>query len=379
MPGPMAVYNSSAQLVYINSKFKKILTPDDSENSLELSGYRWARLIQKQNSLLPGRLFGLYREGSLNSHRIEISLHEKKYMFLVTMSDFKFEGFSGAIAQLTNITESHNEEIKALHFQRDFSKELDIAAQVQRHLNNSIIEYIEGRFFKYHIFSRFSPSWYLSGDIMNISQINRRYFSIFLGDGRGHGLSSALYSGLMYSYINLLGNEVTAGTDSTAELLHKLNETACHDLKKSPESHFFSGIFALVDGNTRQFRITNAGHPFPVLVRGQKMIRFKTHGPVLGVLNTAQYTQEEIELEDGDLFIFFSDGLYEIFDTSGNLLGEENIMRFIQGYLVNGGDPRELHHEIMNYVDRHNTEEKKDDDISLMVMLVEEKPAVRKY
>ncbi|MDQ3667096.1 MAG: serine/threonine-protein phosphatase [Acidobacteriota bacterium] len=55
----------------------------------------------------------------------------------------------------------------------------------------------------------------------------------------------------------------------------------------------------------------------------------KEGGPVLGVFPDGQYLQGEIELSSGDSLVFFTDGVTEARDASGDEFGEERLQELL--------------------------------------------------
>lgn len=258
---------------------------------------------------------------------------------------------------------------------RTLNTEYRIAGKIQRNINDYIVDIIEGRYFKYHFKRLFMPSGILSGDIINVRTISRRYASLFLGDGKGHGLPAALYSSLIHSYLNMIGTDVIHGNESTAKLIEGVNKVACRDFKGTNEYYFFSGIFGLIDGNTKNFRLTNAGHPYPVLIRDRKVSRLPSNGSLIGIDDQAQYTEDNLELRHNDTLIFFTDGVYDI--TMNNLDPDsehDGLTDYLQAFMDQENSSAkgaidyliDSIHKFRSYLDTT-------DDISILQMHVEEK------
>jgi serine phosphatase RsbU (regulator of sigma subunit) len=252
-------------------------------------------------------------------------------------------------------------------------REYRIAGKIQRNLNDYIIEMIEGRFFKYHFNRVFLPSSYLSGDIVNIKTVSRRYSSMFIGDGRGHGLPAALYSSLINSYLNIIAKEVSDGNDSPARLLEDVNKNAYRDFTGSGEYYFFSGFYGLIDGNGKDFTFTNAGHPHPVLVRNGVVTRLDTNGPIVGVFEDAIYSENKLELQDDDMMIFFTDGFYELFPDNHMTVESDGITGIIEGFLTENNNPDLLIDFLKKLINRIHSKSIVNDDVTILFLKVEGK------
>jgi len=55
----------------------------------------------------------------------------------------------------------------------------------------------------------------------------------------------------------------------------------------------------------------NAGHNAPVILRRDEVIRLEASGPVVGLLPGVGYTMDVFEMQPGDLFIGYTDGISE--------------------------------------------------------------------
>ncbi|MDH4199318.1 MAG: anthranilate phosphoribosyltransferase [Spirochaetia bacterium] len=256
---------------------------------------------------------------------------------------------------------------------RTLNSEYKIASKIQRNINDFIIDMIEGRFFRYHFKRLFMPSSLLSGDIVNIKTVSRRYSSIFIGDGRGHGIPAALFSALIHSYLNITASEVTHGIADTALLVNNVNKYAFRDFSGTGEFYFFSGVYGLIDGNTRNFSITNAGHPYPVFIRENKIQRLESNGPILGIGADSRYEKIDIELMDGDTFIFFTDGLYDILNGEADS-DHDGLTTIFQSFISeNKSGAPDILKLIENSIQDFTSRSEYVDDITVLQMTVEEK------
>ncbi len=94
----------------------------------------------------------------------------------------------------------------------------------------------------------------------------------------------------------------------------------------------------------------------------------KEGGPVLGIFPDSHYLPGEIELSSGDSLVFFTDGVTEARDASGDEFGEERL----QELLTLGGEfsARELRDLIMAAVGEFS-DGPVQDDATLMVLKVD--------
>ncbi|MDQ6664318.1 MAG: serine/threonine-protein phosphatase, partial [Acidobacteriota bacterium] len=74
----------------------------------------------------------------------------------------------------------------------------------------------------------------------------------------------------------------------------------------------------------------NAGHNAPVVLRGGEVFRLEDGGPVIGLLKQASYTQASFQLNPGDLFVGYTDGISEAMTMDNQEWSEERMIEAIQ-------------------------------------------------
>ncbi|MDH4263411.1 MAG: SpoIIE family protein phosphatase [Spirochaetia bacterium] len=364
------VISNDLELEFINDKLLKLL-----EISYEqVTGKKWVYLIIEKNYLqTKSKIFLRWLKIKFNAEMIQ-----NKYILKI-FEDSGVE-FYMQIDRLLNtkkklVTIYPVSGTILLHQSRishKLNSEYEIAGRIQRNINNYIMDMIEGRFFKYHFKRLFMPSGVLSGDIVNIKPVSRRYSSVFLGDGRGHGLPAALYSSLIHSYLNIMGTEVNQGINSSAALMQQINKYAFRDFSETGEFYFFSGIYGLIDGNTRDFCITNAGHPYPLFIRNGEVTRLESNGALVGIDKNSIYTENKFELKNGDVMLFFTDGLYDIFVNKDDS-EHDGITAIVREFLANTTKSSDIFNYLTDIIKSFKSKLDINDDITILQMSVEEK------
>ena len=69
----------------------------------------------------------------------------------------------------------------------------------------------------------------------------------------------------------------------------------------------------------------NAGHNPPFVIGASNIRRLESGGPVLGLLESASYDQEDVVLSPGDVVLVFSDGVAEALNVADEEFGEERL------------------------------------------------------
>ena len=158
------------------------------------------------------------------------------------------------------------------------------------------------------------PSLYLSGDFVDYFTLDADHFGFFIADVSGHGVSSALVTILLRSYMHRYVERYVKGIDSKFILkpditLRNLNEVLLDEGLEKYLTMFY-GILSAKD-NTLLY--CNGGQfPYPILSDGKRPFYIEKNGLPVGLFEQVEYHAYTVQLpERYDLFLF-SDGVLEI-------------------------------------------------------------------
>ena len=87
-----------------------------------------------------------------------------------------------------------------------------------------------------------------------------------------------------------------------------------------------TACYGVLDSSARVLTYSNAGHLYPLVVRKHEVRHLREGGMLLGAVKEASYKEERVHLEPGDLLLFFTDGLTEAEDASGEPFGETRLI-----------------------------------------------------
>jgi sigma-B regulation protein RsbU (phosphoserine phosphatase) len=136
---------------------------------------------------------------------------------------------------------------------------------------------------------------------------------------------------------------------------------------------FASLFWCYYEPESQLLRYVNAGHPPPILVRRKgegelEIQRLTEGGPVLGLLQGANYRQGQAVVGAGDLLVLFSDGVVEATNASGEQFDEDRLLAVI---LENSaGSAAEIREETLKRVRAFLGQEPAQDDLTLVVARV---------
>lgn len=127
-----------------------------------------------------------------------------------------------------------------------------------------------------------------------------------VGDVAGHGIrSAATMAQLRQAFVTL----TATATSDPAELLHYLNRLLLAD---SDSATIASAVAARFNPATGVIEWAQAGHPAPLRTRaGATEELARPPGPLLGAVPDPGYQLARFRLDEGDLLVFYTDGLIE--------------------------------------------------------------------
>jgi sigma-B regulation protein RsbU (phosphoserine phosphatase) len=204
-------------------------------------------------------------------------------------------------------------------------KELEIARQVQQKLLPAHSPVIEG----FEIDGTCIPANEVGGDYYDFIPIDDNRLGIVIGDVSGKGVPAAIYmtltKGIIYSQVeNRLSPE---------EVLVKLNRSLYTMMDQKSFVTLFIGV---LDVKNKTLRYSRAGHNPLLYFRCSDgcIISLKPGGIAVGLekgkIFNHSIREEVLELQKGDVFVFYTDGFSEAMDKDLNEYGEPRLIEIIR-------------------------------------------------
>jgi sigma-B regulation protein RsbU (phosphoserine phosphatase) len=178
-----------------------------------------------------------------------------------------------------------------------------------------------------------NPARMVSGDYYDYELIHGSQVALTIADVAGKGISAALLMASLQSSLRsqledsleaaaAAGNGGSGHNVSTSRLVSRLNRQL--HASTSPEK-FATFCLGVYDESSSVFTYTNAGHLPPMLVRKGNVDRLDVNGTVVGAFSFAKFSESRLDLESGDLLVFFTDGITEPENEYGEMFGEERL------------------------------------------------------
>jgi sigma-B regulation protein RsbU (phosphoserine phosphatase) len=206
---------------------------------------------------------------------------------------------------------------------------------------------------------RYTPANQLGGDVYDFYRLENNRLGILVADVSGHGVNSAMLSGMVkalaapLSIAVLEPGEMLAGLDVSTE-------------QYFPEGYFCTGFYLIADEETGLVRYAGVGHP-PAIVIGPNGTRTLPSNPgMLGIGMVDGTAGNADRLEPGESLVIYTDGLTDAMNPSDTLFGEERLRTLLQSH--HGADPTEILDQVASALDEHTSPGRPADDINIIVL-----------
>jgi sigma-B regulation protein RsbU (phosphoserine phosphatase) len=195
-----------------------------------------------------------------------------------------------------------------------------LAAEIHRSFLPAEVLKDEAGRFEIDAFTR--SAYEVGGDLYAFETLPDGRIGFALGDVSGKGVPAALYMARVVSEFRMICH---AGAPPW-EVLTRLNATLADGAMRGI---FVTFVYGVLDPETGDFELANAGHLPPIIAGGEGKARWMgpASGPPLGVSPLTEYKPEKVKLQPSEAVLFYSDGIVEVQNKAGeqydkHLLGE---------------------------------------------------------
>jgi PAS domain S-box-containing protein len=248
---------------------------------------------------------------------------------IVSSRTIQNSGAKFRIATFTDISEQVHaeEELRAANAklqarQMEIEEDLRLAARVQRSLAPKSMAWDN-----MSVDAFYHPVHSIGGDFALVNSLDQDHLSLLVCDVSGHGIGSALVANRIYSETTAHLRNGTPFIDMFGEL----NRFLIEDIAGS--GMFVTLAAARIDARRRSMVFAGAGHPPAMLARpGQNPQLLESQSMILGALSDAvdPTTNQEVQLQPDDRIVLYTDGITEVFNSRGEMLGVEGIQEIVR-------------------------------------------------
>lgn len=236
-------------------------------------------------------------------------------------------------------------------------KEIGIAREIQLNLLPKDIKSVFGL----EIANHFEPAKEVGGDYYDYFISAEGKFGIAIGDVSGKGMPAALLMTTIRAILRTI-----ASYDLLPDIvMTRLNNVIFQDIN---EEMFVTLFYSLYDYETSTMFFSNAGHN-PVIIydtQSEKVIERNVKGTAIGFSDNYNYKLDKIKLNYNDVLVFYTDGITEAENASGELFGIERLKQSVEE--LKDLTSEKIKKGILAKVDEFRNGYMQVDDITLVVL-----------
>ncbi|OEC87679.1 MULTISPECIES: SpoIIE family protein phosphatase [Methanobacterium] len=237
--------------------------------------------------------------------------------------------------------------------------ELEIAHEIQESFLPQEMPNLDG----YDIFALNLPAKEVGGDFYDFIPISKDKIGVTIADVSGKSVPAALFMAVSRTILRAKA----MGNSNAAEVIEDANKLIAED---SDTGMFVTLFYAILDLKNKTMEYVNAGHNNPVLFirKTGTMECLNAKGIALGAIDTIELEEKQIDLESGDLIVFYTDGVTEAINDKEEFFGKKRLYKLIKSHsdLNAEGIVNKIKEEVISF----SQSQSQFDDITLMVIKV---------
>lgn len=268
----------------------------------------------------PERFFLNYRE-ELDPQPREFQLLGRQNAAFVelTQSTIRItEEESGTLFLLREVTEKKIAQEKIHQLYSQIVNDLEIARVTQ----SSIITQKFPEKDSYRIHSFFQPIEKVGGDMLRVMEHPSGRVDILFADVSGHGIASAMVGGMLSITFQIISQKLMSPRESLSEIHEILSKVVLH--------HHISAVYASYFPDEKRLDFSYAGHHPILVLRNGGATLLEGEGRIILAVRELFLNDYSFRVQSGDRIVFYSDGLFEVKNNQGEILGYENFLDWIK-------------------------------------------------
>jgi serine phosphatase RsbU (regulator of sigma subunit) len=207
------------------------------------------------------------------------------------------------------------------------------------------------------------PARQVGGDLYDFVQLPDApgQLGMVIADVTGKGIPAALFMAFSRTVIR---NEAMNGR-SPATILQRANRLITQDIHSRL---FLSALYAVLDTNNGRLVYANGGHDWPLWFQVQSGAThwLDVHSFILGAFDEVDLEERTLDVNPGDILVFYTDGVTEARSPAGDLFGEERLMATIQANAQ--ASPQQLQEALLAAINQFTAGQPLADDLTFFIV-----------
>lgn len=227
-----------------------------------------------------------------------------------------------ALASQAAVAISHSELHNSLIEKERLEQQLETARAIQESFIAPSLQLKEGNF---EFAGRNAAARSVGGDLYDVIPLENGQIAFFLGDVSGKGVPAALFMARLFSDVQHF-----IGLNPKPDVvLSTLNKFLC---RRRHRGMFVTMAYGLTDPAGGAALICLAGHPPPMIRRADGSVQMLSpaESPPMGMLSDSTFTSVNVEIQPGDMMLFYSDGVSEAANDLREEFGIERLQKELQ-------------------------------------------------
>jgi GAF domain-containing protein len=255
---------------------------------------------------LKGEVYGVMVASETN---VPTAFHERRLEILT------------GVAQQVSLAIQNDRLNREMVERERLEKEMQLARQIQRTFLPTRLPQVPG----WEIAVSWQTARQVGGDLYDIFRLGKDRIGLVIADVSDKGIPAALYMTVVRTLIRAFVHN----TASPSRILERVNKLLVGDTQ---DGLYVTAVYAVLDTQTGLLTYANAGHNLPLLIRRnhRTVEPLPRGGMALGILSDSKLEDRTVDIHPGDSLLFYTDGVTESFSPSGEIFGEERLVKALE-------------------------------------------------
>lgn len=247
---------------------------------------------------------------------------------------------------------AYQQQVQARERER-MEQELRVARFIQQNLLPRQLPQMPG----WQIAAHWQPAREVSGDFYDFIELSDGRMAFLVADVTDKGVPAALVMATTRSLLRSTAERFA----SPGMVLERTNNLLHPDI---PAKMFVTCVYGVLDPQTGEITIANAGHNLPFQHTRDGFIEHRATGMPLGLMPGMTYPEVHFRLEPGDTLLLTSDGLIEAHNPAREMFGFERVKTLVDVH----ADEDLIQKIMLDFNSFTGPDHEQEDDLTLMTL-----------
>lgn len=221
-------------------------------------------------------------------------------------------------------------------YRKALQRELEIGREIQAGFLPDALPQVEG----WEIAALLRSAREVAGDFYDVFELPDGNIGLVIADVCDKGVGAALFMTLFRSLIRVTAireafehsSDREAASGAADRLVHAMSQTNNYIAETHGKSGMFATLFfGILDPRNGSLTYVNGGHEPPILLRGGRVRDcLPKTGPAVGAIPHGNFLALETQLNPGDLFFAYTDGVTEAKNPQEDFFGHQRLRLILE-------------------------------------------------